>query len=408
MCARHLTLRKMKRHRVKIRLKKTQIPPYKKRNHPPCHTTMFGIGTASVILALTFMGPTVSFIIIAMYIAYVAGIFLTVFKDTMSDKTLAEDLANIKYAFDTETIIKSSPTQQDVISYYTTSGDREHRLLEMFTGPGMHTCLSAKDPINSSSGKARQVMYVMNAAVEAHTMTTEVTRVLEIGTGRGYCTFLMASLLPTTDYEFHGIDIVKRNIEVARKTAADYTNVHFHLSDATITKSYRPYGSTKQFDLIFAVESLCHLDTEYAIRAFFTNAFNHLTPEGKIIIIDGFRSENFTNAPNNQQLAMHLAEHSLSIKRMRSMSEFIESAYSQGLQLKRLEDLTTQALPHWLFGWRFAHAILRHAPSWVIRRLRAHSLTAHSTDSLLALATVAHAMRDRGAMVYGVMVFEKK
>ena len=369
---------------------------------------MFGIGTASLLIILTLMGPTVSFILIAVVLAYATGIIFTVFKDTLSDETLTQDLASIKRAFNTDTIIKSSPTQQDVISYYTQGADREHRLLELFTGPGLHTCLTANHPIYSHSGKARQVMYVMSAAVAARAANggEEVTRVLEIGTRRGYCTFLMAGLLPSSDYEFHGIDIVKRHIEKAREDATGYRNVHFHLGDAAITKSYRPYESTKQFDLIFAVESLCHLDTDNAMRAFFTNAANHLTPGGKIVIIDGFRSENFTKAQGNQQLAMYLAERSLSIKRMRSMSEWIEGAYAQGLELKRLEDLTTQALPHWLFGWRFAHAILRHAPSWVIRRLRATPYTARSTDSLLALATVAHAMR--GAMVYGVMVFEKK
>ena len=73
-----------------------------------------------------------------------------------------------------------------------------------------------------------------------------------------------------------------------------------------------------------------------------------------------------------------------------------------------MEDLTAQALPFWTLGWRFAHAILHHAPAWVIRRLRATPFIGRSTDNLLAVATVAHAMRDRASAVYGVMVFAKK
>jgi hypothetical protein len=53
------------------------------------------------------------------------------------------------------------------------------------------------------------------------------------------------------------------------------------------------------------------------------------------------------------------------------------------------------------------HAVLHHTPAWVIRRLRASAHTAKSTNNLLAVATVAHAMRDRAAAVYGVMVFAK-
>jgi hypothetical protein len=104
---------------------------------------------------------------------------------------------------------------------------------------------------------------------------------------------------------------------------------------------------------------------------------------------------------------MRLAERAFSIRRMRPMSEWIEGAHAAGLQLKRLEDLTPQALPFWTLGWRVAHAVLQHAPAWVVRRLRASAYTARSTDNLLTVATVAHAMRGRAAAVYGVMVFGK-
>jgi hypothetical protein len=93
---------------------------------------------------------------------------------------------------------------------------------------------------------------------------------------------------------------------------------------------------------------------------------------------------------------------------MRPYSEWVEEAYPAGLELKSLNDLTAHALPFWTLGWRFANAFLRHAPAWVIRRLRATPYTARSTDNLLAVATVAHAMRDRASAAYGVLVFSKK
>jgi SAM-dependent methyltransferase len=241
-------------------------------------------------------------------------------------------------------------------------------------------------------------------AIESPNVGPNKTHILEIGFGRGYCTLLLAGLLPASDFEFHGLDIVERHVDVARADAAKYPNVRFHHGDAAATTMYAKMPS---FDVIFAIESLCHMDSPERMRCLLTNASKHLLPGGCVVIIDGFRSETFGQSPPDQQLAMRLAERAFGIQRMHPMSEWIEAAYPTGLALKRLDDLTAHAIPFWTLGWRFAHAFLRHAPVWVIRRLRATPYTARSTDNLLAVATVAHAMRNRASAVYGVMVFGK-
>ena len=378
---------------------------------------MFGIGTLTTLLALTLMGPKVCAALAALAIALLTSLLTTFLKARPSDATLAQDLACLTPAFDADTLLEGAPppNQLDVIAYYTHTTDRDYRVLSWFMGQGLHTSLTARLPVGSSN--ERQALYVANAIAVARALTPSdstaaATRVLEVGSGRGYCTLMLAGFFtPSSDFEFHGVDLVKRHIDVARRDAAahNYTNVHFHQGDAAMTASFRPYASTAPFDIIFGVEALCHLDTPYSVRAFLTNAANHLAAgHGRLIIVDGFRSETFATAPANQQLAMRLAERAFAIKRMRPMSEWIEAAYSAGLRLESLEDLTHQALPFWTVGWRFAHALLRHAPAWVIRRLRATPYTAKSTDNLLAVATVAHAMRNRAAAVYGVMVFSKR
>ena len=374
---------------------------------------MFGIGTFTTLLTISLMGPKFCIALAAIVIATLASLMASFHSARLSDATLAQDLARLQPAFDTKTLlVQPPPNQLDVIAYYTDTTDRDYRVLSWFMGQGLHTSLTAQLPVGSSN--ERQAMYVANslAVVRAATTTTAPTRVLEVGSGRGYCTLMLAGLFtPASDFEFHGVDLLKRHIDVARRDAADhhYTNVNFHQGDAAMTASFRPYTSTAPFDLIFGVEALCHLDTPYSLSAFLTNAANHLAHgHGRLIIIDGFRSENFTSAPADQQLAMRLAERAFCVKRMRPMSEWIEAAYAAGLRLERLEDLTHQALPFWTVGWRVAHALLRHTPAWVIRRLRATPYTAKSTNNLLAVATVAHAMRTRGAAVYGVMVFAKR
>jgi hypothetical protein len=157
------------------------------------------------------------------------------------------------------------------------------------------------------------------------------------------------------------------------------------------------------YDVVFAIESLGHVDR----ATFLHKAARYLTLSGSVVLIDCFRAENFAQAPPNQQLAMRLAERAFGIRQMHSMSEWIEGAHRAGLRLKRLDDLTVQALPCWTLGWRIARSVLMHALAWVVRRLRASSYTASCTENLLAFVTLAHAMRNRGAAVYGVLEFFK-
>ena len=219
------------------------------------------------------------------------------------------------------------------------------------------------------------------------------TKVLEIGFGRGYCTLMLAGLLlPSDEFEFHGMDIVQRHVDVARADGAKYPNVFFRHADAALASSY---DDLQQFDVIFAVEALCHIER---MHDFLANAGRRLSQEGRLVIIDGFRSELFSQSPPDQQLAMRLAERAFGINRMRPMSEWVEAAFPAGLELNTQDDLTMQALPFWTLGWRFVYALLRHVPGWVMRHC-------HGTNNLLAVATVAHAMRNRASAVYGVMVF---
>ena len=376
---------------------------------------MFGIGTLSILIIYTMIGPTISFAIVAIAMAFITSVLVTVYKAEITPKTLSQDLSLIKNAFNTDAILASTPTQRDVISYYTNTTNRDYKLLELFVGPGLHTRLSVNYPILHHTGNARQVMYVLNALVGVHAIKNHQggggavkTKVLEIGFGHGFCTLMLAGLLPHDEFEFYGIDIVKRHVDIAKTNGANYPNVHFRVGDAAAASSYWGLGQRPSFDIIFGVESFCYIDTAERMRTLFSNVATHLTSEGRLIIIDGFRSEKFTQSPPDQQLAMRLAERAFGIQEMHSMGQWTVIAYANGLELKRIEDLTTQAIPFWTLGWRFAHAIIHHAPAWVIRRLRATPFIARSTDNLLAVATVAHAMQNRAAAVYGVMVFSRK
>jgi hypothetical protein len=181
-----------------------------------------------------------------------------------------------------------------------------------------------------------------------------------------------------------------------------YDNVQFSIGDAT-----RLHELRTQFDLIFSVEAMCHLDTDQQMRDFLNSASSALNPKGKIVLVDGFRSPTFDTCSPSQQLAMRLAERGFRIRRMPSKALWASLASEYGLTLVRDVDLTHQVLPFWRFGWRFAHAALRF--SLLIKWIVSSSMNKRETGAnLLSVSTAAHAFRNKGSAEYGVLVLQKQ
>jgi SAM-dependent methyltransferase len=261
-----------------------------------------------------------------------------------------QDLANIRRAYDVPEILAAPYANADVLRYYKHTTDRDYQLLRLFEGPGLHSKLDLRHPIRAHCGLSLQPAYVLREAANAKS-------VLDVGCGRGFCTFYLANLMP--DVAFTGIDLLPRHAEVAARDAskAGYNNVQFLTGDATCLHEL----GTK-FDIIFAVEALCHLDTDQKMRDFLSSASSSLNPNGKIVIVDGFRSPGFDTCSPNQQLAMRLAETGFRIRRMPSKALWASLASESGFHVVRDVDLTQQVLPFWRLGWRFAHAALKFPP----------------------------------------------
>lgn len=291
-----------------------------------------------------------------------------------------------------DALVLQDPTPDDVTAYYAQTTDRDYRVLEWFVGPGMHSVLRLPHPVHCDTGHAIQPTYVLR----------EIERirgrdVLEVGSGRGYCTLFLAALL--RDARFSGIDLVQRHVDVANAAVAagNYPNAAFAQGDATDLP-----GRARSYDVIFGVESLCHLDEVDKMRAFLRGAAQLLRRTGRIVIVDGFRAAHYASAPRDQQLAMVLAERGFRVRRMPSKAEWIERAAEVGLRVLDNINLTHQALPFWTLGWRVSRAALR-CPNLVRLAAASSPARAQTAASLLSVATTAHALR--GAAEYGVLVF---
>jgi cyclopropane fatty-acyl-phospholipid synthase-like methyltransferase len=231
----------------------------------------------------------------------------------------------------------------------------------------------------------------------------QALHVLEIGCGQGACTLFLASLCP--EVSFHGIDITPKHVGMAEKhrLAGKYGNAQFSVHDATALGSL----GEDTYDLVFGIEALCHLDTPVQRHAFLVQVYSKLAPGGRVVIIDGFRSPLFPHASHHQQAAMRYAETGFRINTMPSKKDWLDLALDLNFSVVEDRDLTSEVLPFWELGWRFAHFLL-HFPAifrWAHVTRRG---IAHTAANCLAVATTAHALRNRAAAEYGMLVLQKK
>jgi len=312
----------------------------------------------------------------AIVVYLLASWYLNVIPD---DNSLVTDLQRIRDVYDIDAILRDKAllSTEHVRSYYDATTERDYALLELFMGSGMHTRLQG----------VQQAAFIMHEIAEI-----QAERVLEVGCGKGHCSLWLARAMQ--DVHFSGMDLLPRHVETAIAASCDLENTSFFQGDAL-------HLSDERFDIIFGVESLCHIDTPEKLWYFIQQATAKLNAGGRLVIIDGFRSPTFDIASPEQQLAMLLAESGFKIRSMPSKMDWIELCTEAGLTLVMDLDLTAQAMPFWSLGWRISRLIvgIPYFVRWLI------TYRPQTASNLLSVSMTAHAMRDSGAAEYGMLVF---
>ena len=274
--------------------------------------------------------------------------------------------------------------ENSFVNYYSKTTNKEYRILEwLFSRGAMHTNLGFGE------------YDVQIESIQNYCSSMKAKRVLEVGCGKGHCTLQLASKL--SDVSFQGIDAVEKHVCVARKKAdSKCTFVHANILSADASLD-------SKFNLVFGIESLCHMDSPTKTNAFMKCASQLMEgPGSRLIIIDGFRMSTFEALDSTQQQMMHLAESGFRIKAMPSKAQWIACANMHGFELERDEDWTMDALPFWRISRRIAHVLL-----WIpclCRFLQAFEWTRESVSNIISGATVAGAL-ECGAAEYGILVF---
>ncbi len=328
-----------------------------------------------------------TFAIYVLFIAYDA------YSAPFNDATMEEDLLTIKRVFPAEMLrAKEFTCCQDVEMYYENTTLRDYWLLELVVGPGLHTRLEAPLPTGIHGGLMRQPTFILQ-----HIHEVGAKRVLEIGSGRGACTFFLAGMRP--DIQFVGIDITKLHVDIATKQATHFNNVTFIHGNACNLPQF-----SEPFDIVFGVEALCHLDSEELRQKFLQCAKSLLTANGRLVIVDGFSTKDQTHSNSNHtRSCLDLAMNGFHIRELPKTKDWVRQGIEVGLNIYDYRDLTNEALPFWILGWRFARFLLNFK-TLIRLYLQSSVARAQTAGNLLAVATIAHALREENEAQYGVLV----
>ena len=349
--------------------------------------------------------------IVASFPAVVASRF------ELDDETLEDDLRRLATIVDLDAFASSRHDVEDVRRYYAATTFRDYRLLARFAGSdAMHTPLQKKGgnpPLTPLHLRGHGGFEGGNPPPQVHRVLTHVPlpsglgeepgRVLEIGFGKGVNTAFLASASPST--RFFGLDVAPEHVEHAKKITE---NASFFLGDAS-----RPPPEVRAngpYALVFGIESLCYLDTKKKMESFLAFAETNVEPGGRIVIVDGFRPDDFEVRDahsSNARFAMRLAESGMRLRRMASAREWKTLASRRGFVVVDEVDLTGEALPFWTRGWRVARAVLVFARGLVARYRASDPARAETFANLVSVCTTAHAMR-KGTARYAALVLERE
>ena len=220
-------------------------------------------------------------------------------------------------------------------------------------------------------------------------------RVLEVGCGSGSCTLFLADLLP--DHEFVGMDLVPRHIDAANRLARGRPNVRFWQNDMAGRIPVEEIGT---YDLLFACESLCHMDEATKVQSFCQNAAALLRPNGRLVILDLFCAATYADCTTRERMAVWQIEQGFGIRALPSRKTWCEAMGNHGLVLLRSSDLTHEAIPFWRRLLWFVWPLL--VPPLSLLLLVAPVLA----SNLLGVLGTATGLRN-GSAEYGMLVMQK-
>lgn len=166
--------------------------------------------------------------------------------------------------------------------------------------------------------------------------TYDYSNILELGCGMGFNTNYLAPQNPNRT--FTGIDLTPNNIEFANQKSKHLNNVSFYQID--FDKLEKP---EKKYDLIFAIETLCHSKNLIALLNKLTD---YITDNGKIIIFDGYIKQGVTLNNEAEKKAYQLLSWGFALPTFQKLEEVLNRNNLDGLKIDTNTEFSENVLPN--------------------------------------------------------------
>jgi len=247
----------------------------------------------------------------------------------MSTDRVSEYLETIKKFFNFDTIIEESVDENTTVKYYEQS---EYGYRVYHSGQGYIHMAINYDGVFNSDGYYEQARIVNKQIQEI-----QAVNVLELGCGKGVNSIFLASQNPNVN--FLGIDLTPLHISYAQKKSKDLKNVQFSLGNFQDLN----FIAEPSFNLIFEVESICHATN---MKLMLDEAYRVLKPGGRLIVIDGFRENHFSQHSSELQTAAVLVEKCMGVaKNFLEIDEWLEIAKASKFKVLSIENLSDAVMP---------------------------------------------------------------
>ena len=243
-----------------------------------------------------------------------------------------EKYSQIIYNLSGKESIESEVISNNIVSDYYSKSAFFYKKFHSKEG-ALHLPISFSD----KDSHASKLLYQANS-IHDLINANGFTKVLELGCGMGFNSNYLASKNP--EVSFTGIDLTLNNIKEASKNAKELNNVNYKQMDFDALNELE-----EQYDLVFAVETLCHSKDVAQVIA---NISEKLSSNGKIIIYDGYVRPDAIPLSNSWDIqAYQLLSWGFAMNEFQDLGTLQSSQKIQHLNFEEIKDYSVNVLPNY-------------------------------------------------------------
>lgn len=240
---------------------------------------------------------------------------------------LHERLEQLQLLFDLDELKSQGSSNASIRKYYEDS--RLGYYLVHSKDGAMHMALNP-------SGEFEESGYAGQANLVAERLLPSTRDVLELASGNGFNLELLARA--HSEVQFTGIDLVPEQVKRADEKLSALANASTEVGDFQDLAF-----EDAAFDLVFVIESLCHaLDLAKAL----SEVHRVLRPGGRLIVIDAWRTDGFSQQSTELQSAAGYAEAAMAVPYAREIGAWKSAVVEAGFEITEDLDLSEAIMPN--------------------------------------------------------------